>query len=72
LWQQRNGALAAVAQVTANADQAVKGHIRDRAAIEAVSGQWLTDLTLRTVIWPITIRVGDLFGILLDGTGERV
>ena len=39
LRQQRNGALAGVAQITANADVAVKLHIHERAAVEAVSGQ---------------------------------
>jgi len=27
-------------------------------------------LTLGTGVGPVTIRVGDLFGILLDGAGE--
>ena len=72
LRQQRNGALAGVAQVTAHADDAVKRHIHDGAAVEAVGGQRMLGLALRTVVGPITIGVGDLFGVLLDGTGERV
>jgi hypothetical protein len=70
--QQRYGALAAVAQVTANADEAGKFHIRDGAAVEAVSGQGMMGRALRTVVGPITIGVGDLFGVLLNGPGERV
>src|SRR5438105_13300133 len=69
--QQRNGALAALAQVPANADGAGKLHIRDGAAVEAVSGQGMMSRALRTVVGPITIGVGDLFGVLLNGPGER-
>jgi len=32
----------------------------------------LPDLTLGTVVGAITIRIGDLFVILGDGTGEGV
>src|SRR5664279_6491867 len=70
--QQRNGALAAVAQITAHADEAVKLHICDGAAVEAVGGQGTLGGTLRTVVGPMKIGVGDGFGILLDGAGERV
>src|SRR5664279_3420631 len=70
--QQRNGGLAAEAQVTANADGAGERHIRDGAAVEAVSGQGMMGGALRTVVGPITIGVGDLFGVLLNGAGERV
>ena len=34
--------------------------------------QRVLGLTLRTLLGPVTIRVGDLFGILLDGAGEGV
>ena len=70
--QQRNGALAVVAQVTAHADEAVKLHIGDGAAVEAVGRQRMLGRALRTVVGPMTIGVGDGFGILLDGAGERV
>ena len=72
LRQQRNGALAGVAQVTAHADGAVKLHIHEGAAVEAVGGQGMLSLTLRTVVGPIAVGVGDLFGVLLDGAGEGV
>src|SRR6266581_6428746 len=67
--QKRNGAFAAVAQVTAHADEAVELHIRNGAGVEAVGGQRMLSRTLRTVVGPMTIGVGDGFGILLKGTG---
>jgi hypothetical protein len=61
-----------VAQVAAHADDAVKRHIREGAGVEAVGGQGMLGGTLRTVVGPKAIGVGDLFGVLLNGTGEWV
>ena len=72
LRQQRNGALAGVAQIAANGDDAVKVHICEGAVVEAVSGQRRLGLALRTVVRPITVGVGNLFEVLLDGTRKRV
>ena len=72
LRQQRNGALTGPAQITAHTDRAVEPRVHQRAAVEAVCGQRLLGLTLRTVVGPVAIGVGDLFGILLDGASEGV
>ena len=40
--------------------------------VEAMRGEWVFGLALRTVAGAITIGVGDLFGILLHGAGEWV
>ena len=71
LRQQRNGAFAAVAQITAHANETVKLHIGYGAGVEAVGGQRTLGRTLRTVVGPMTIGAGDFFGILLNGTGEQ-
>jgi hypothetical protein len=69
-WQQGNGALAGPAQITAHADRSVKPRIHQRAAVETMRGQRVLSLALRTVIRPVAIRVGNLFGVLLDGSSE--
>ena len=61
-----------MAQISANGDDAVEVHISDGAVVEAMSGQRGLALALWTVVGPITIGVGNLFGVLLNGTGERV
>jgi hypothetical protein len=35
-------------------------------------GQQALGLTLRALVGPVTIRVGNLFGILLDGASNGV
>jgi hypothetical protein len=37
-----------------------------------MSGQRVLGLALRAAVRPMTIRIGNLFGILLDGTSEGV
>ena len=72
LRQQRNRTLARAAQVAAHADRSVKPRIHQCAAVEAIRGQPMASLAPRTVVRPVTIWVGNLFGILLDGTCEGV
>jgi hypothetical protein len=38
----------------------------------AMAAQRVVGLTLRAVVGPVTIRVGNLFGVLLGRTSERV
>ena len=61
-----------MAQITANGNVAVKVHICEGAVVEAVRGERRTGLALRAVIRPITVGVGKLLEVLLDGTRERV
>jgi len=70
--EQRDGALAAVAQVTTNTDEAFKLHISHGAVIETVGSQRMLRSALRTVVGPMTIGVTERFGVLLDGARERV
>jgi hypothetical protein len=70
--QQRNGALAGPAQITAHPDGSVKLRIHQRAAVEAMRRQRVPRLTLWTVVGPVAIGAGDLYGILLDGACEGV
>ena len=42
------------------------------ASVEGVSDQPMLGLALRAAVRPVTIGVGNLFGILLDGAGEGV
>jgi hypothetical protein len=72
LRQQRHGALAGVAQISANGDDAVKVDIAEGTVVEAVSGQRGFGVALRTVVRAITVGVGNLFEVLLDGTRKRV
>ena len=72
LRQQRNRALTGPAQIAAHTDRAVKPRIHQRAAVEAMCDQRPCAPALRAVVRPITIRVGNLFGVLLDGPGEGV
>ena len=66
LGQQRDGAPAGVAQVAAHADDAVEGGVDERAGVEAVCGEGLFGLALRTVAGAVAIGVGQLLGILLQ------
>ena len=70
LRQQRNRTLAGAAQVAAHADRSVKLRIHQRAAVEAMRSQPMPSQAPRTVVRSVTIWVGNLFGILLDGTRE--
>jgi hypothetical protein len=57
LGQQGDGALAGLAQVTAHADDAVEGDVDERARVEAMRGEWMFGLALRTVAGAVTIGV---------------
>jgi hypothetical protein len=72
LWQQRDGALTAAAQIAANAQEAIKVHLHQGSAVEALSAQRPPRLALRAMIGPVTIGIGNRFVILLEGAGERV
>ena len=56
LGQQRDGALAGVAQVAAHADDAVEGGVDERAGVEAVRGQGMFGLALRAVAGAMSDR----------------
>jgi len=71
LGQQRHGTLATTAQVPTHEDRFVKVHIHQRAAVKAMCRHRVMG-ALWAVVRPITIRVGDFMGILLDRTNERV
>ena len=66
------GPLTATAQVAAHADRAIELRIHQRAAIETVRAQRAVGFALRAMIWPITIRVGNLIEVLLDRAREGV
>jgi len=70
--QQGHGALAGLAQVAAHADDAVEGRVDERARIEAMRGEWMFGMALRTVAGAITIGVSQLLGILLHRASEWV
>jgi hypothetical protein len=61
-----------VAQVSANADRAIERDVYQHARVEAVSLQRMTSFTPRTVIGPVTIGIGKLFRIALDGPSKAV
>jgi hypothetical protein len=50
----------------------VKGHVDQRAEVEAVGGEGMQDLALRAVAGPVEVRVGKLLGIPLDRAGKWV
>jgi hypothetical protein len=52
--------------------EAAGGAVNARAAVEAMRSQRVLSLTLRTLVGPVTIGVGNLFGIPLDGTSKGV
>jgi hypothetical protein len=72
LGQQRHRALATAAEVSPNADRAVKRDIHQRARVEAVGPQRMMGFTLRTVIRPVTIGIGKLFRKALDRASKAV
>ena len=72
LGQQGHGALAGLAQVAAHADEAVEGRVNEGARVEAMRGEWMFGLALRTVAGAVTIGVRQLLVILLHRAGERV
>ena len=72
LGQQGDGAPAGVAQVAAHANDAVEGSVDERARVEAVRGEWMFGMALRTVAGAVAIGVSQLLGILLHGAGEWV
>ena len=39
---------------------------------DGVTGQWMFGLALRAVVRAVSIRIGDLFAVALDGAGEWV
>ena len=72
LGQQGDGAPAGVAQVAAHANDAVEGSVDERACVEAMRGEWLFGLALRTVAGAVAIGVSQALGILLQRPGEWV
>ena len=72
LRQQRNRAFTGAAQVAAHADDSVEGGIHECAAVESMAGQRVLGLALRAVVRAVSIRIGDFFGVALDGAGEWV
>ena len=50
----------------------LRSRFHQRAAVEAMRGERVLSLALRTVSRPMAIRIGTLFGILLGGTSEGV
>ena len=72
LRQQGNGAAAGLTQVAAHADQSVEGGVDDGADVEAVRGERMFGLTLRTVGGAMLVRVVELFQVLLHRAGEWV
>src|SRR5207244_9773920 len=70
LRQQRDRAPASLAKVAAHPDQAVEGGVDERARVEAMSGERVFGLALRTVGGAMAIRIGGLFEVLLHRTGE--
>jgi hypothetical protein len=55
-----------MAQIPADADQTIKIDIHQCAAVKAVRDQGPDGFALPAVVRPITVRVGNLFEILLD------
>ena len=72
LGQQGDGAPAGVAQVAAHANDAVEGSVDQRARVEAVCGEGLFGMALRTVVGAVAIGVSQALGILLHRPGEWV
>ena len=72
LGQQGDGAPAGVAQVAAHANDAVESSVDERACIEAVCGEGLFGMALRTVAGAVAIGVSQALGILLQRPGEWV
>ena len=72
LRQQRNRALATAAEVSPNADRPIERDVNQRTPIEAVCRKRVMGCTLRTVIRPVTIRIGKLFRIALDRASKAV
>jgi hypothetical protein len=72
LWQQRDRAFTGAAQVAAHADDSVEGGVHEGAAVESMASQRVIGLALRAVVRAVSIRIGDFFGVALDGAGEWV
>ena len=72
LGQQGDGAPAGLAQVAAHANDAVEGCVDERARVEAVCGEWMFGMALRTVAGAVAIGVSQVLGILLHRAGEWV
>jgi hypothetical protein len=72
LRQQRDRAPTGPAQITAHADGPIKAHVHQSAAIKAVAQHLLPSPTLWAMGEAVVVRIGDRFGVLLEGTTERV
>ena len=72
LGQQGHGAPTSLAQVAAHADGVVEGGGDQRAGVEAVRGERMLGLALRTVGGAMPIEVGELIDVLLHRAGEWV
>jgi hypothetical protein len=72
LGQQRDGALAGLAQIAAHANDAVEGCVDERPRVEAMRGEGLFGMALRTVAGAVAIGVSQALGILLQRPGEWV
>ena len=70
--QQRNGSAAGLAEIAADTDGAVEIGVDDGAGVEAVRGQRIVGLALRTGGRAMPVRVGELIEILQRRSGERV
>src|ERR1700693_3788236 len=65
-----NRAFTEAAQIAANTNDFVEGGIHEGTAVEAMTGQRSFRFTLRAVIRAVSIRMGDLFTVTLDGAGK--
>ena len=68
----RRGEMCSVCSIKEACNRSVKLRIHQRVAVQAMCGQPMRSLALRTAIRPITTRVGNLFVVLLDGPSEGV
>jgi hypothetical protein len=72
LGEQGDGAFTGAAKVAANADDSVEAGIHEGPVVEAVADQRLFSLALRAMVGTVSVQIDELFGVRLDGAGERV
>ena len=72
LGQQGHGTLTGLTQVAAHVDDAVEGGVDEGARVEAMRGERLFGVALRTVVGAIAIGVSQLLDVLLHRAGESV